>query len=100
MRIKEAAIKLDDGRVFTGRQHWNALQAAHATCKGGTPEEIDAHRIMVNRADQGFVTECGRFVLRKAALSVALQAGQVTIEGCTAPHHGLFSEDILNKEGK
>ena len=43
--------------------------------------------------DQGFVTECGRYVRRGPALAIAIEAGQVE-EGKTINCRHLFSEDL------
>jgi len=85
MRIKCAAIRLEDGRVFTGANHREAFDAGHA-------EEAD--RLMVNRAESGFVTECGRFVRRKPALRIAQAAGQLINEEIANWNTGLTSEDL------
>ncbi len=45
-------------------------------------------------SDQGFVLNDGRFVMRKPALRVAEEAGQI-LEGAKLRRvHGLFSEDV------
>lgn len=89
MRIRCAAILLEDGRVFEGAAHHEALANAHA---------VEADRVMVNRAEQGFMTECGRFVRRKPALRIALQADQVKEPDKVRWHFGLDSSE-LKKEG-
>lgn len=48
-----------------------------------------------NQSDeQGFILSDGRFVMRKAALSIAYRTGQLPEGGGVAPQHGLFSEDL------
>lgn len=67
MRIKEAAI-LHDGKVWTGRRHHNVIQKII--------EELGREAAPVT-GEQGFVTECGKFLDRKDAARVAFEAGQV-----------------------
>jgi len=43
---------------------------------------------------QGFLLSDGRFARRKAAMWVAIQAGQVDPDKLQTPAHGLFSEDL------
>ena len=45
------------------------------------------------RGTQGFVLDDGKFVMRRAALYIAQEAGQLIREPM-APGHGLFSEDV------
>jgi hypothetical protein len=42
---------------------------------------------------QGFVTECGQFVSRIHAMTIAIEAGQV-VKGETCNKRDLFSEDL------
>lgn len=67
MKIKEAAIR-QDGRVWTGRRHDVVIKKII--------EELGRDATPV-RAEQGFVTECGKFVDRKEAAKIAFEAGQV-----------------------
>lgn len=82
--VERAAI-LYNGTVYTverpGRHH-NVIYVV--------VEKLGLERIGPH--DQGFTTSEGRFIGRKEALSVAKQAGQVSIT--TAPGSGLFSEDL------
>lgn len=72
MRIKAAAVMtLHDKKVYTGRRHGEILLAM---------KEAGVERLDCARAEQGFVTECGRFVRRKPALRIALAAGQLMSE--------------------
>ena len=80
MRIRAAAIMAKDGELFCGPDHAYILR--HADPPGG-----------LKGCEQGFVTECARFVRRKPALRIAKQAGQTKII-LSAPHIGLFSEDL------
>ena len=68
MKIKCAAIRYKD-KIYEGRSHceigWQMLK--DGVCERPFPGG-DA---------QGFVTECGKFVRRAAALAIAIQAGQV-----------------------
>ena len=80
-----AAIRLD-GHTYTlpvPARHNDII--AHMRTIGKTPEQIAG-------ATQGFMTNMGLFVMRKAALKVALRANQVADK--LAPHDVLFSEDM------
>ena len=66
LRIKEAAILLD-GKIWTGRRHGEIISKI-VEAGGRTPVT----------ADQGFVTECGKFVDRKEAAEIAFAAGQTS----------------------
>lgn len=76
-----AAIKMPDGRVWTGKRHHHCIhtifQATGQKAVGGI---------------QGFVTMAGRFVDREEAMKIAIEAGQVK----HAPpfEATLFSEDL------
>jgi len=83
--VKCAAIRLNDGRIFTGKRHRQALDAAHA---------IEPDRLLVNRAEHGFVTEEGQFLNRMDAMDLVLRTGQVQEEDLCNPRYGLFSEDL------
>lgn len=80
MKIKEAAIRLEDGRVFTGRRHGDVLRKIKAA---GVDRLVSVHGI------HGFVTECGQFVTRAEAAVVAFDAGQTP-----KLLSGLTSEDL------
>ena len=78
MRIKEAAVR-HEGEIFTGRNHKVAIFKA-----------ITKTRIApVLTVNQGFVTECGKFVGRTEAARIAFEAGQIPErKDC------LYSEDL------
>ena len=84
MRIKCAAIK-HEGIVYEGESHSNigiAMIVDHV-CKA----------VDVRVAQEGFMTECGRFVRREPALIIAIDAGQVE-QGQTMHPEKLFSGDL------
>jgi hypothetical protein len=87
LRIDRAAIKLDDGRVFSvdrpGRHH----DVIRIIRESGYDGPVGGER-------QGFVLNSGIFARRKPALNIALNSGQVNLEKCVAPGIGLFSEDV------
>jgi len=56
--IKEAAIRMPDGRIFTGRDHFSAIEKATAA---GVPNDA------LGSAADGFTTSGGRFVDREEA---------------------------------
>jgi len=88
MRIKCAAIRYKD-EVYEGKSHYEigTKMITDKVCPKPFP----------GGDDQGFVTECGRYVRRAPALHIAIQAGQV-IEGETMTSHHLFSEDLRKEE--
>lgn len=61
--IKQAAIRLKDGRVFTGKRHCYIIN---------NYREID-----FRNQEQGFVDENGKFYNRKKALIHAIKNNQV-----------------------
>lgn len=79
MRIKEAAI-IHDGKVWTGRRHHNVIARIVEECGQ------QAAPVM---GEQGFVTECGKFLGREEAAKVAFEAGQTPLL-----QKILFSEDL------
>lgn len=84
MRIKCAAIR-HNGNIYEGKNHavigWNMIdiEACEPPYPGGE--------------NQGFVTECGKYVRREPALMIAIRAGQVEV-GKTIHPRKLFSEDL------
>lgn len=80
-RIKCAALKTKDGRIFEGRNHGICYQAMK---EASVPRIPDARE-----CEQGFVTEDGRFVDRYEAAEIALNAGQTK-----KLERPLFSEDL------
>ena len=90
MRIKCAAI-LHNGNIYEGNSHCEIglKMVRDGICKPPYP----------SGDSQGFVTECGRFVRRAAALAIAIRSGQV-VQGQTMHSLWLFSEDLrsLNAE--
>ena len=78
MKIESAALKNNDGRIFTGRSHAVCYQA------------MDAAGVVCGRnCTQGFVTDTGEFVDRRKAAEIAHKAGQT--KKLESP---LFSEDL------
>lgn len=59
--IKEAAIRMPDGRVFRGRDHFAAIE--QATAQGVPNAELES-------AADGFLTSGGRFVNREEAYTI------------------------------
>lgn len=79
-RIAAAAIRMDDGTVYT-----LPPPARHHTI-------MQHFKLMPTPDQQGFVTDQGMWCRRRPALRIARAAGQIIQE--TAPAHGLFSEDV------
>jgi hypothetical protein len=89
MRIKCAAIR-HDGKIYEGPSH---AEIGHKMIKDGV-----CPKPFPGGDDQGFVTECGQYVRRAAAMCIALEAGQVVRGETCHPHH-LFSEDLRKNDG-
>jgi hypothetical protein len=89
MKIKCAAVR-HKGVVYEGRSHYEIMRAMKDKGIPGPVGTMDD--------DQGFVTDCGRYVRRAPALAIAICAGQVEC-GKTTHTRWLFSED-LPKETK
>ncbi len=87
LRVERAAIRTNEGRVFSvdppGRHH----DVIRLIRESGYDGPVGGDR-------QGFIVSGGLFVMRKAALRVAIKAGQVERDKCHAPAVGLFSEDV------
>jgi hypothetical protein len=87
LRVEKAAIRTNEGQVFTvdpPKRHHDVIRAIR---ESGYEGPVCGDR-------QGFVLNDGRFVMRKAALRVAIKAEQARLDKCIAPGIGLFSEDI------
>lgn len=82
-RIVHAAVIAENGWVIFGQNHGHCFMKAQAI---GLQMKKDADA-------QGFVTSRGRFVTRKEAGEIALEAGQIDRE---TPY--LFSEDLWDEE--
>ena len=78
--IKLAAIKLEDGTIWTGKRHAYIIWEMLST--GMKPK--------IHQDQQGFVTDAGEFVDREEAGRIAYKCGQTTDWLKT-----LFSEDII-----
>ena len=90
MRIKCASIRYND-QIYEGNNHAEIgnKMIRDGICKPPFP----------GGDDQGFVTECGKYVRRAPARMIALRAGQI---GEKSVHpKWLFSEDLnANKSSK
>lgn len=87
LRVERAAIRTNEGQVFSvdpPMRHHNVIRLIR---ESGYEGPVGGDR-------QGFVLSNGRFVMRKAALRVAIKAGQVSRDKCHTPAVGLFSEDV------
>lgn len=84
LRIATAAVLVGD-RVYTlprPARHCDVMQLI----------VLETGERVPNDAEQGFLTECERFLRRKPAETVARRAGQV--KAVKWPHLGLNSEDL------
>ncbi len=63
MRIVSAAIKTEDGEVFSGERHAELIRMAIIS---GSEDYVE-----------GFLTEDGAFVTREEAAKIAFEAGQI-----------------------
>jgi hypothetical protein len=92
--IAEAAIKLKDGRVFTGTNHGEAAMEAERYL-GKWPESSDLAPI-----GDGFMTTAGRYVSRREAEDIAGRSGQGSTGGIFGATRGLASEDVAAASGR
>jgi hypothetical protein len=86
--VKEAAIRLTGGQVYSGNWHKDAVKAA---------EDAGASSDAIDNADTGFVTSKGRFVNRIAASRVAVESGQMPKEWLG---HELDAAMLKNSKGQ
>ena len=85
-KIVCAAIRLEDGLVISSARHYDTIM--RAVCKQLEPTYGKA----VWAAEQGFVDNQGRFLNRKTAYVVAMEADQIS--ECKLTGQDLFSEDL------
>jgi hypothetical protein len=84
LRVETAAVRTDDGVIHTlprPARHWHVMKACEAKGCGYIRQDM-----------QGFVLNNGRFATRRAALSVAIRAGQL-LPTAGNPHQ-LLSEHV------
>ena len=92
MRIKSAAVKfLHTGKVYTGPSHARIRAIMF-------DDGIDVFG--PGAIEDGFITDCGRFVIRKAAARIAVKAGQVKGDDVERPWYGLMSDELLPEGDK
>lgn len=78
--VKEAAVRDEGGKIFTGRWHGEATEAALEFYeKRGFLPELDEDGNLVNLVD-GFVTNSGEFLSREGAFRRAEELSQITKE--------------------
>lgn len=87
LKVTKAAIRTNEGEVFTVDQPGRHHDVIRVIRESGYTGQVGGPL-------QGFVLSDGRFVMRKAALGVAIASGQVSRDDCHAPGIGLFSEDL------
>ena len=83
MKVVQAALKFDNGHIFTDVRHADIYEKLHK------------HRIDITNFNviEGFVTDTGNFVDRYEAKKIAIEANQLIVpEEDTYP--ALFSEDV------
>lgn len=74
--IKEAAVKLkDDGKIYTGAAHFDALEKAMKENRKINYGDSN----LGDKYDSGFTTSTGRFVSREEAATIAENAQQTAI---------------------
>lgn len=78
-KIKAAAIRLSNGKIYEDRRHYHCIRKA-----------IDDGNKPPIEGEEGFTTTSGRFVDRKEAAKIAHKAKQTTHDTLV-----LFSEDIF-----
>jgi hypothetical protein len=83
--IIASAIKLNDGQVFVGKRHSDAIKAAVSIIK-----DDDIHATL-NGHKQGFLTSNLQFLDRFEAMKYAQEKGQLLLK---TREGGLTSEDL------
>lgn len=86
--IKQAAIRLGNGKVYKGFRHSEAIKKA---------AKANESVMAIRHATQGFITTSGYFVGRKDAMLIAKESGQIPE---THKDPTLYSEDIFEADGK
>lgn len=81
--IVEAAIAVSDGKVFTGRRHFEIFPKAI----------FEGYDLKGENSVQGFLTDEGVFLTREAAYYHAIECGQIKKEDITRGAW-LLSEDL------
>lgn len=81
--IRHAAVKSEDGRIFFGKCHGDCFHKAHML----------GVKLSSKSGDQGFVTNCDRYLTRQEAAKLALSNGQLD-----SPTTLLFSEYLWHEE--
>jgi len=87
-KIAAAALKMADGRIFTGRTHLDALEDVERRLRRPF-WELEAAPIA-----EGFATDAGRYVSRHEAAEIARSANQGETSKRFGALHGLAAEDI------
>jgi hypothetical protein len=77
-KIIASAVRMKDGKVFTGKRHNHAIEAAY---NAGYRDQLDL--------EQGFVTSTGEYVDREEAAKIAFQSKQIKKQVKI-----LYSEDL------
>lgn len=70
--IGPAAIRLENGKIFSGAAHWQAFAKALVKFPAGSPETSSG-------VQDGWLTNKGRFLNREDAMSLAKEAGQLDV---------------------
>ena len=82
-----AAIQLPDGTTFAGKRHCDCLSMINMTFGGNCP-------FAKSTWVQGFMTNCGRFVSRRQALRMRVEADLPSVSPAGYRGGELFSEDL------
>jgi hypothetical protein len=86
-----AAIRLNDGEVFRGHRHDDAIRTAG---------NAGVERERIWNAAQGFMTSRGRFVGREEGARLQREAGVLSAQTQRLPEGMLFSEDLYLRSTK
>jgi hypothetical protein len=77
--VVEAAVRLEDGSIVTGRRHADCIRKA---------------KCWVSQSAQGFLTNRGRFVDRREGKSLMVAAGWRSVAEGGYRGDYLYSEDL------
>lgn len=88
-QIEAAAVKTQDGTVYAV-----ARPGRHPDVRDFMLNELGLDRFQFIRAQQGFITDRGRFVDRREGLRIALERQQIVHKHPYEGYSLLFSEDM------
>jgi hypothetical protein len=90
-KITSAAVKLTNGRVFTGLFHGDALAKARSIYTGTSEPYFSK---LFGKSEDGFITSKGRFVDSDEAYRIAIKRCQIKPRCYVEAVHDLWGNDV------